>query len=123
MFCRKCGGKIESYSSHCPFCGIEVNSNNVQATYTSETSSTVVNGKSVWGWIGIYIVSGIPIIGFILLCIWAFGKDTQNDKTFRNWAKAQLLVYLLTIILITIYFVLILLPIINDFADKQGSMF
>ena len=116
MFCKKCGGKIESYASHCPFCGEPVESNNVQATYTTPTTAPVEeNQKSVLAWIGIYIVSAIPIIGFILLFIWAFGNETKNNLTFRNWAKAQIIIYIVTFVLILLLYGSLILKILNDY--------
>ena len=36
-----------------------------------------------------YLLVGIPVVGLILLFIWAFGSDTPASKA--NWAKASLI--------------------------------
>lgn len=44
---------------------------------------------SVGDWIITYLVSAIPVVGFIMLFVWAFGSSTPPSKA--NWAKATLL--------------------------------
>lgn len=56
---------------------------------------------SVWGWIGIYCINLIPIIGtlvfLVLLFVWAFG-DTPK-KSLKNWARAMLIIVGVCIVL------------------------
>lgn len=40
-------------------------------------------------WILCFIVSFIPIVGLVMLGVWGFGSSESNE-TFRNWARAQL---------------------------------
>lgn len=60
---------------------------------------------SMGKWIGIMCINLIPIVGplvyFIMLFIWAFG-DNNKDKTFKNWAKAQLVFSLIGVVLLII---------------------
>jgi hypothetical protein len=50
---------------------------------------------SVGGWIGIFCINLIPLIGWliyiIMLFVWAFG-DTKK-KTLKNFAKANLVIF------------------------------
>jgi len=39
-------------------------------------------------WLGTYGILFIPIVGIVMLFIWAFGKDTPISK--KNWARATL---------------------------------
>ena len=117
MYCKKCGGKIESYASHCPFCGDQLATNNVQATYTTVNVNQPVEKKGVGSWILTYIVVGMPIIGFIMLLVWAFGDGTKSDPTFRSWAKSQLLLGVLGVILF-----LCLSAVIADMILEYASM-
>lgn len=41
-------------------------------------------------WIGTFILTSIPIIGWILLFMWAFGGPDNQSKS--NWAKAILFI-------------------------------
>ncbi|HLN53838.1 MAG TPA: hypothetical protein VK212_09025 [Lentimicrobium sp.] len=52
---------------------------------------------SIGDWLITLIVSAIPIVGFIMLFVWAFSSGIHPSKT--NWAKA-------TLIFIAIFFVL-----------------
>ena len=56
---------------------------------------------SVGEWLITFIIFSIPIIGFIMLFVWAFGDNTKISK--RNWARAML------IVIITFFLLAILL--------------
>jgi len=113
MYCKKCGGKIESYASHCPFCGEPIENNSVQSTYTASSTEMERSNKSIGGWILTYIIMGIPLIGLIMMFVWAFGEKTKADPTFRNWAKAELLILLIATILSSLAMFL-LIPVILE---------
>ena len=40
-------------------------------------------------WLVTLLLASIPLIGFIMLFVWAFGSDTNPNKA--NWAKAGLI--------------------------------
>ena len=40
-------------------------------------------------WVLTFLISAIPLIGFIMLFVWAFGSGTNESKA--NWAKATLI--------------------------------
>lgn len=50
-------------------------------------TSEVVSTKD---WLITLIIAAIPVVGFIMLFVWAFSSDTNVNKA--NWAKAALLV-------------------------------
>lgn len=51
---------------------------------------------SVGDWIITLIVTSIPVIGFIMLIVWAV--DTSTPKSKSNYAKAALIVYAIVIV-------------------------
>ena len=55
---------------------------------------------SIGGWIGRSLIPMIPLVGpiiyFIMLFIWA--GDKSKEVTFNNWAKAQLVVMLIGLV-------------------------
>lgn len=57
---------------------------------------------SIGDWIITMIITGIPLIGFIMLFVWAFGSDTPPSKA--NWAKATLILYLVVFVVFLIFF-------------------
>ena len=99
MYCKKCGGKVESYSSHCPFCGEPIANNDVQSTYTAPSREIGGSNKSIGSWILTYIIMCIPLVGLIMLFVWAFGEGTKEDPTFRNWARAELVIMVIAFVL------------------------
>jgi ABC-type Na+ efflux pump permease subunit len=48
-------------------------------------------------WIVTFILTAIPIVGFIMLLVWAFGSNTPTTKA--NWAKASLIMMVIGIVL------------------------
>lgn len=52
------------------------NSENPQIVKTSE-------------WLITYLIATIPLVGFVMLFVWAFGSSTNPSKS--NWAKASLI--------------------------------
>jgi heme/copper-type cytochrome/quinol oxidase subunit 2 len=51
-------------------------------------------------WVLTYLIAAIPIVGLVMLFVWAFGSETNPNKA--NWAKAALI---WTAIVIGIYIV------------------
>ena len=48
-------------------------------------------------WFVTIFITAIPLIGFIMLFVWAFGNNTSPSKA--NWAKATLLWFLAGIVI------------------------
>jgi len=57
---------------------------------------------SVSDWVLTIFLSGLPVIGLILLFIWAFGDNQRPERV--NWAKATLIWMLFGIALATVFF-------------------
>lgn len=54
-------------------------------------------------WFITILITAIPIVGLIMLFVWAFGSSTNLSKA--NWAKAVLLWYAVMIVLYILMFV------------------
>lgn len=52
---------------------------------------------TVGQYIGMMILSGLPLVGFILLLVWAFGSEANLNK--KNYAKAVLLLMVIGVAL------------------------
>ena len=74
---------------------------------------------SIGGWIGRYLIQFIPFVGgivyLIMLFIWM--GDTTKDETFRNWAKAKLILIAIGIALVVIIFVIFGAAIMNTVTN------
>ena len=57
---------------------------------------------SIGDWIITFIISYIPLVGFIMLFIWAFGDGAHPSK--KTWAQAYLIIMVIVIVLMIIFF-------------------
>lgn len=71
---------------------------NYTPRYDYQKNQSVV---SVGDWILTFLLMLIPLVGFIMLFVWAFGNNTSESKA--NWAKAALIWYLISIALVVIF--------------------
>jgi len=53
---------------------------------------------TIGDWIITFIITYIPLVGFIMLFVWAFGGDTHPSK--KTWAQATLIIFAISIILL-----------------------
>ena len=62
---------------------------------------------SIGGWIGRSLIPMIPLVGAIvyLIMLFIWSGDTKKEDTFRNWAKAQLIVMAVVVVLSIIFVV------------------
>lgn len=65
------------------------------------------NYVSVASWMGMLFVTAIPIIGWILILVWAFSGDNESRQ---NYFRAILLWVLIAIIFVGIAVVIGVLP-------------
>ncbi len=54
-------------------------------------------------WVLTIFLSGLGIIGIVLLFVWAFGNDTPTSK--RNYSRAMLIWYAISIGLVVIFYI------------------
>ncbi len=59
---------------------------------------------TVGDWLITFIIQAIPLVGLIMLFVWAFGDGTHPSK--KTWAQALLIFALIMIVLGIIFFVL-----------------
>ena len=52
---------------------------------------------SIGSWIGVWLLLCIPIVGFIMLIIWACGGTKK--QSLKNWARAQFIILLILILI------------------------
>ena len=129
MFCEKCGKELPEFAKFCDKCGQPVSA---RPTATAEAPqapaqplqtpprpqapaqpvfpNSYVPPKapvSIGGFIGRSLIPFIPIVGaliyFIMLFVWA--GDKTKEETFNNWAKAQLWVMLIGVVIAIFFFV------------------
>ena len=82
------------------------------ARYDDEDYNEISTGE----WIVSLILCYIPLIGLIMLLVWAFGGSTSPTKA--NWAKAQLIIAAAIFGLFIVFY----LTILASLAQQYGSM-
>lgn len=51
-------------------------------------------------WLITLLIQAIPLVGFIMLFVWAFGGDTHPSK--KTWAQASLLFFALIMMIVLV---------------------
>ena len=82
------------------------------AHYDEEDRDEISTGE----WIASTILAHLPLIGIVILLVWAFGGGTSPTKA--NWAKAQLFI----VVAIFGLFIVFYLTILASLAQQYGSM-
>ncbi len=55
---------------------------------------------SIKEWIFVLLISAIPLVNVVMIFVWAFGG--KANKSIENWAKASLIIFLVSVALIFI---------------------
>ncbi len=69
---------------------------------------------SVTDWVITFIISYIPLVGIVMLFVWAFGDGTHPSK--KTWAQALLIFALIMFVLGIIFFIIFWTVIASMFA-------
>jgi len=67
-------------------------------------------------WFVTILIASIPILGFIMLFVWAFGDGSKPSKS--NWAKATLLWYFAGLLLGAIVISIVGLASLTSLVDQ-----
>ncbi len=102
-FCPSCGTPVENGASYCPNCGAAIPAATSSAQFTTPTQPNQTYGNAmgnsfasldqplnVGQFVGVMLLSGIPLVGLILMFVWAFGSDVNTNK--KNYARAFLII-------------------------------
>ncbi len=71
--------------------------------------------QSLGDWIISVIITKIPLIGLIMLIVWAVDKETEPSKA--NWAKAELIVQLIGIAIAILIVAVVGFTFLANFGD------
>ncbi len=71
--------------------------------------------QSLGDWIISVIITKIPLIGLIMLIVWAVDKDTEPSKA--NWAKAELIVQLIGIAIFIFFIAAVGFSFLTNFGN------
>lgn len=97
MYCENCGNRLDA-NGVCPGCGRR---RNPQASFNQPGSlPSDIQPLSPWAYIGYNILFALPLVGIILIIVFAVSKT--NNVNLRNYARAYLYIYLIAIALFII---------------------
>jgi uncharacterized membrane protein YvbJ len=117
-FCKYCGELIADEATYCRKCGAAASSSTAapparqdwQAPPQPYSPPYTAKIMGVGAWCATLILTMIPLVGMILLFIWAFGENANSNLQKRNWARANLILAAGTIVLYIIARLLGLTP-------------
>lgn len=117
MICKNCNQQVPDGASYCDNCGASLQDNFQQTQYQQPSyQTTVINNYntedehvSVLGWIGRWCINLIPFVGpiiyLVMLFVWSFGSTPK--KSLKNYARAQLILYAIAIVIVIIAAIII----------------
>ena len=135
MRCESCGAEIANDSSFCTSCGKKITfrtaeeaigANQPPVDYSQQYNYVPPQQQyypqpamdpplSVGQYIGMLLLLMIPVVGFVLLLVWAFGGSVNRNK--KNYARASLLLLLISTVLIIILVLIFGVALFNFFID------
>ena len=78
-----------------------------------DTQGSSYQPITVGEWIITFIITAIPLVGLIMMFVWAFGGGAHPSK--KTWAQAYLILLAVGIVLLIIFF--------GVFATILGNLF
>ena len=110
MRCMSCGADLPDGISFCTSCGAKMtppappqqvyDPNQMYMNQPMQDTTPI----SPWGYIGYNILFAIPLVGIIMLFVYAFGSNTNINV--KNYARSFLIIILISIILTIVLSVL-----------------
>jgi heme/copper-type cytochrome/quinol oxidase subunit 2 len=88
----------------------------VQQVYVKTEDNRVMGVKD---WVITLIITALPLIGIVMLFVWAFGSDTNLNK--QNWAKATLLIGVIIGVISLILFFLFMGVLFSGGSELSNS--
>ena len=113
--CNTCNTAVNDEAAFCPNCGQHLPDGS--STYRSRMFKEPI---TVGGWIGRMLIPFIPLAGSLvyLIMLFVWSGDTKKEDSFRNWAKAQLILMAIVLVLVIIGIILC----VTVFSDVLGNL-
>ena len=94
MICSNCGNEMGN-GNFCPYCGASPVP--YQAAPAAPSIPAEYKPISAWGYVGWNFVFGIPLVGFIVVIVFALGGT--SNVNLKNYSRSILCAMLLVLIL------------------------
>ena len=99
-FCKNCGAAMEDDRPFCPQCGKPVDESPFNPLQTS-SAPNLEAPMTLGQWLITLILTAIPIVGFILLIVWAVSSPITNKK---NYARATLILMIIVYAILFLFY-------------------
>lgn len=109
MNCPNCGGFMHDGTNYCTNCGSHFMPAQIPIEYKPITA---------WGYVGYYILYQIPLVGFIIMLINAFGSNTNVH--LKNLSRCYLILYVIATILVL---AAIIVPVVIGMSANSGASY
>lgn len=137
MFCTECGAQIGDDDLFCTKCGKSVKKETSMVEESKEKVILVENKTEdrpyianyipgmdytpigMWGYFGYSILFGIPVVGFILILVFALG-GTRNIN-LRNYSRSMFCTFIIGLVLFVFIFIISLLVGSNLFDQLENT--
>lgn len=74
---------------------------------------------SIGGWIGVMLLTCLPLVNLIMLFVWAFSSSTK--KSLKNYARASLILILIGVVLAVVVSIILAVSGISIFSELSRS--
>lgn len=93
---------------------------NIERSVTNSTVITTSSPVKVGEWIWTILIASIPLVGLIMLFVWAFSAGENPSKA--NWAKAMLLWMLIGCVLAGLIMLLFFSAYVSSMKSASSSL-
>ena len=101
MYCENCGEKLNEGAEICLKCGHQVKKEQKNNNkFNEQNIPSEYKPISMWGYFGYEILFMIPIIGFILLLVFALGGT--SNKNLKNFARSYFCLFIIVAVIFAI---------------------
>lgn len=114
--CPTCGTTLNDNAAFCQNCG-----SNVAPSYPVYPPMVAKQPITVGGWIGRSLIPLIPVVGWIIYLVMLFiwSGDTAKEDSFRNWAKSQLILMAIGLVLSILFIVVFGVAFVEIFKSME----
>ena len=84
-----------------------------------DLQNTSYTPMTIGEWIITFIITYIPLVGIIMLFVWAFGGNAHPSK--KTWAQATLIIFAVMIVLSILFFGIIVSLLGAAFSGYSSS--